>query len=66
MQIKEIQIMSKDQANLIIKNQGRFTGDICPECDRSVNHQVHTKDDAYWLVCICGEELREIDPEELK
>jgi transcription elongation factor Elf1 len=63
MRLKELQVRTRAQANLILANNGDFQ-DQCHSCGQKFGHHVvyHSDVKAYFLNCgRCGEEMFEID-----
>jgi hypothetical protein len=67
MKVKETQVRSEFEAELIVDHSAAFNGERCPDCGSGNNHHpvYSDKDDAYFLNCSCGTELREIEYKEL-
>jgi Zn finger protein HypA/HybF involved in hydrogenase expression len=68
MEVRNTQVRTQEQADLILRNQPRFV-EPCPDCESRRGHHVVTNEelDAYFLRCgSCDTEMREVDPEELE
>lgn len=66
MEITHTQQCSRAEADLTLKYQDAFS-DKCHDCSRNTKHRVRYDADldAYFLHCKCGEELRQVETEEL-
>lgn len=68
MTVEHTKIRTREEADLILAHRKEFN-ESCPSCDMKIGHHVvyHEDVDAYFLHCWnCDEEMREIEPEELK
>ena len=65
------QIRSEEEARFNLRNAGRFNGEVCADCGARFGHRVEERPDleegVHFLWCgACGEEMREVEPGELR
>jgi len=64
MTITNKQVRSTEEANLILRNRHLTEKCVCGTTNN--HHVVKDEDGDYWLICgTCGEEIREVDKEEI-